>query len=1252
METNFFSLFGGIFTDEKLRGLASAMTLVNLRIYNERNLAELDVNANCLVTAFDSSKMGAAIAAALGIGKCELIISMPSECFSSEYYSTIVKEVNASVAASNGFFKDSSASFDGKTLKIFLEHGGLDVLKNCGCDVFIINLVKKRFSRNIEVEFCGEEVSLQDERVVSMIKEAEAEIPKSVIAEIHRSAASSPSSSGSSKPKAHQVIEGVPLYMETAKPIYGNKITKPPVAISSISPEYGSCVVWGDVFSLDTRETRDGRSYIITFNITDGTYAYSCKIFERKTNCEDILDKIKNGVTVLVRGDITFDKFSGESIIVPRAISLVDKIQPCDDAEEKRVELHLHTKMSMMDGMTDPAVLVKRAISWGHKAIAITDHGVVQAYPEAVAAAGDKIKIIYGMEAYFIDDTRGESFEEWKKVKKAKYFHQIILVRNSKGLKNLYKLISLSNLKYFHRRPIIPKSELIKYREGLIIGSACEAGELYRAMVQGESEERLLEIASFYDYLEIQPCGNNEYMIRSEKIPNVNSVEDIQNLNRRVIHLADKLGKMVVATCDVHFIDPGDSIYRAILMAGQGFPDADMQAPLYFRNTKDMLAEFSYLGEDTAYEVVVTNTNKIADMIEKIIPIPSGNYPPSIDGADDELKALCWEKTKRLYGEDVPEYVANRLSRELDSIIKHGFGVLYMIAQKLVKNSEDHGYHVGSRGSVGSSYVANASGISEVNPLAPHYRCPKCKHSEFFLDGSVGSGYDLPPKACPECGQMMERDGHDIPFETFLGFKGDKSPDIDLNFSGDYQSRAHKYTEELFGSDHVFKAGTMATVADKTAYGYVKKYLEERGKKVSRAEEDRLTIGCTGVKRTTGQHPGGMVVVPNNYEAEDFTPVQHPSDDATKGTITTHFDFHALHDTILKLDNLGHDVPTLYKHLEDLTGIPVMETDICDPKVYEILLSPEPLGITAEDIDCPTGTLSIPELGTPFTIQMLLDAQPKNFSDMLQISGLSHGTDVWIGNAQELIKNGTCTISEVIGTRDSIMLYIMHKGLEPSMAFKIMEIVRKGKATKLLTEEHIQAMKDHGVEQWYIDSCMKIKYMFPKAHAAAYVSAALRLGWYKIYHPLEYYAAYMTVRGGEIDAEAVIKGRDAVKARMSEIKAKGKEAAPKEQNMYPGLQVVNEMMARGIEFLPVDIYKSDAKVYKIEDGKIRMPFTALSGVGENAAIGLAEAGLSGEQFVSIDDYASKAKASSAVIDALRSVGAFKGMPETRQISFF
>ncbi len=1243
MNNDFQTLFGP-FSDNELNERFNSSNILKILVEEERRSVSIEASFSRLVTYKTIGAAENEIKNMLGVNEVKISPHMPAECFSEEYFSTLVELTKEKLAASNGFLNDSSCRFDGTTLTVELSHGGAEILESIKAGELMERTIAERFSRRVEVVFGGNrELVISDEEIALFHKNAEDENlrAKGIDPEEFRQA----------KPKEHKIVEGIPLYLETVRPIYGNRITKNPRPLNEITPEDGSCVVWGDVSGFNVKDTRDGRSKIITFNISDSNYSHGCKIFERKENCEAILSKVKDGVTLMVRGELLPDKFAGgENILNVKAICLVDKIEKTDDAPEKRVELHLHTKMSMMDGMTDAETLVKRAISWGHKAIAITDHGVVQAFPEAVAAAGGKIKIIYGMEAYYMDDTN-ISFEDWKK-EKNKYFHQIILVRNLTGLKNLYKLITKSNLEYFHRKPIIPKSELIKHREGLIIGSACEAGELYRAIVDGASDEELLRIASFYDYLEIQPCGNNEYMIRSEKLPHVRSMDDIIGFNRKVINIADALGKMVVATCDVHFIDPEDAKYRAILMAGNGFSDADMQAPLYFRNTEEMLSEFAYLGEETAKEIVITNTNKIADMIEQIIPIPHGNFPPSLAGADEELTRLCWERAKNLYGDPVPEYVATRLEKELTSIIKHGFGVLYMIAQKLVKNSEEHGYLVGSRGSVGSSYVANASGISEVNPLAPHYRCPNCKYSEFFLKGEVGSGYDLPPKDCPKCSTPMARDGHDIPFETFLGFKGDKSPDIDLNFSGEYQSRAHRYTETLFGDGHVFKAGTIASVADKTAYGYVKKYLAEREIVVSRAEEDRLTRGCTGVKRTTGQHPGGMVVVPDAFEFSDFTPIQHPADDSKSDTRTTHFDFHALHDTILKLDNLGHDVPSLYKHLEDLTGIAAMDTDICDPKIYELILSPEPLGVTAEDIDCPTGTLSIPEMGTPFVIQMLLDAQPKNFSDLLQVSGLSHGTDVWLGNAQELIKNGTCTIAEVIGTRDNIMVYLMHKGVEPSMAFKIMEIVRKGKATKLLTEEHKQAMKDNGVEQWYIDSCMKIKYMFPKAHAAAYVSAALRLGWYKIYHPLEYYTAFMTVRGGDLEAATVIKGREAVRKRMAEIKAKGNDAQPKEQNMYPTLQVVNEMMARGIELLPIDIYKSEAIDYVIEDGKIRMPFGALSGVGENAAIALAKAREGVTEFVSVDDFAQKASASSSTIDALRQAGAFDGMPETRQISLF
>lgn len=1263
-EVSFLSLFGE-YIDQGIAAYFDSATVESIEAsLSERSVSML-VSFPAPIDSAVIKKARAELIRVMNLHRLNLGIHFPPETFDINYMTNFVKEIYEHFPASRTILEGATYNLNGDRLTVELAANGKDVLVNLGCDKFIRQTIDRRFERLIAVEFVGNASAQDDIKVLEELQKKENQ--KLAVASPMANPVAASKVPAQKKPK-EKTYDDLPISITNAKPLFGTLVKGKPKPIKECLPEDGEVVVWGDVFSLETRESKDGRYSIINFNITDYTSSYPVKVFGEKKKCEDLVENLKDGKTVLVRGSINMDTYMHTYLINARAVTEIEKIEKQDNAPEKRVELHLHTNMSAMDGMTSAKELVSRAIAWGHKAIAITDHGVVQAFPEACnTAAKAGIKIIYGMEGYLVDD---DAFyddygfgvddeipaEYIEKVRAEKTYHIIIIAKNTQGLKNLYKLITDSNLKFFKRRPRIPRHRLMQFREGLIIGSACEAGELYRALVDQKSDEDILRIASFYDYLEIQPNGNNAFMLRSqdERYERFKTVEDLENVDRQIIHIADKLGKMVVATCDVHFIDPGNAVFREILMTSMGFSDASQQAPLYFRTTEEMLAEFAYLGEETAKEVVVTNPNKIADLCESgMTPFPRGTFPPSLEGADEDLTRICWERTKKDYGDPVPENVAKRLEKELKSIISNGFGVLYMIAQKLVQNSEEHGYYVGSRGSVGSSFVAHAAGISEVNPLPPHYICKKCKHSEFFMDGSVGSGYDLPPKDCPNCGIPMHRDGHDIPFETFLGFKGDKQPDIDLNFSGEYQFYAHRYTEELFGIDHTFKAGTIGTIADKTAYGFVKKWLEVKGITVNRAEEDRLTKGCTGVKRTTGQHPGGMVVVPASNDAEDFTPIQHPADDVSGGLRTTHFDFHSLHDTILKLDNLGHDVPTLYRHLEDSTGINVFDVDICDPKLYELLTSPEPLGVTAEEIGCETGTLSLPELGTPFVRGMLMEAKPKNFSDMLQISGLSHGTDVWLGNAQELIKNGTCTISEVIGTRDNIMVYLMHKGLEPDMAFKIMEIVRKGNATKLLTEAHIKAMKEHNVPDWYIDSCMKIKYMFPKAHAAAYVSAAMRLAWYKVYKPTEYYATYMTVRGEDLDTVAIMEGRGAVKQLMNSILNKGHEATAKEENMYVAMQVVNEMMARGVEFLPIDLYKSHATVYKLEDGKIRLPFMSMAGTGESAAVALMKARDDGEgEYMSRDDLQQRAGISKSVMETLDACGALEGLPQSTQMSFF
>lgn len=1222
------------------------------------------------------------IARAMELKKVHINPRFPKSEFSLDNIERILEYVRHESPAANGFFDGCEAELEDRTLTLCLKKGGKDVLESQKVDRAIANKIYELFDLDFVVIFLEVQAFDIEKAVQKAVEERRAE-------EQHKK-------EEEEKNVNHELWDELPVFKDTLKKIYGKAIHEKPKNIADVSTEDGYITVWGDVLKTEVRETKRGTSKIFDFDISDYTSSITVKMFDDKRVIDPLVEKINEAGTLVISGGYQFDTFSNQYVLRPYAIASIKKAEKTDDEPEKRIELHMHTSLSEMDAISSPTALVKQAIKWGHEAVAITDHGVVQALPEAYAASGkgSKIKLILGMEGYLVDDEKYPDFLNMKTNQYERY-HIIFLVKEDTsmdesipkeerkyGRKNLYEMISASNVKYFKKRPLIPKSLLRKKRDCIIVGSACEQGEVYQAILDDVDEDKLEEIASFYDYLEIQPNGNNAFMLRTsdqEYITNkrgeekknrywrVNSEEDLININKKIIALGDKLGKLVVATGDVHFLSEHDAKFRAIIMASKGFDDADNQPPLYFKTTREMLDDFAWAG-DRAREFVIDNPKKIADSImDNIPPIPPGTFQPHIDGANEELTEKCWNMAKDLYGDPVPEYVANRLQRELDSIIGHGFGVLYVIAKRLVEESERNGYLVGSRGSVGSSLAAHFGGISEVNPLAPHYYCKKCKHSEFFLNGEYGSGFDLPSKNCPNCGTPMKRDGHEIPFETFLGFDGDKEPDIDLNFSGEYQSRSHRFTEELFGKEYVFKAGTMATVADKTAYGYVMKYLDERGIQnvTPRAEIDRLTVGCTGIKRTTGQHPGGMVVVPDKYTVEDFTPIQYPSNDESKGTYTTHFDFkNSLHDTLLKLDELGHDNPTLYKYLEDSTGIPVMDVDLSDPLLYQLITSTEPIGVSPEDIDCQTGTLAIPEMGTPFVIGMLLEAQPKTFADLLQISGLSHGTDVWLGNAQELIQNGTCTISEVIGCRDDIMTYLLHKAekyeretgkespLKKKDCFKIMEYTRKGKAPKELPP-YEEAMKAVGVEQWYIDSCYKIKYMFPKAHAAAYVIAALRLAWYKIHKPIHFYSAYFTVRGGAIDAVAAVQGKAAVKKKMEEIKLKGNDKTAKDESTYIVLQIVIEMLARGIEFLPVDIYKSDARIYKIEDGKIRLPFGAVDGIGENAAISLAKAREDGGgDFLSYDDLMARAGVGKSVCEALKNAGALGDMPESNQISLF
>ena len=1245
--------------------------------------------------------------------------------------------------------------------------------------------------------------------------------------------------------------------------IYGRDFDDTPIELSQVVGEMGEITIRGKVISFDTREIRNEKT-ILMFAVTDFTDTITVKMFARNDQLPDLLGDIKKGSFLKVKGITTIDKFDGELTI--GSVTGIRKIHDFtvsrkDLYPEKRVELHCHTKMSDMDGVSEVNDIVKRAHDWGHKAIAITDHGVVQAFPDAnhfiqSLDKEDPFKIIYGVEAYLVDDlteiapgagsqsldgtyvvfdleTTGFSpiqdkiieigavkvergviterfstfvnpkipipfkitqltsitddmvvdaetidvvlpkfldfigdavlvahnagfdvsfieqncryqeierefisldtvalarvllptlskyklnvvakalnislenhhravddagataeifvrFVEMLKereidtlkelnqfgsmnpdaIRKLPSHHAVILAKNETGRVNLYRLVSMSHLQYFSRMPRIPKSEFLRYRDGLIIGSACEAGELFQAVLNGKSEEQIAKLVDFYDYLEIQPIGNNRFMIASDRVSNVRSEEDLRDLNRKIVRLGEKFQKPVVATCDVHFLDPEDEVYRRIIMAGKGFTDADEQAPLYLHTTEEMMEEFSYLGTAKAHEVVIENPNKIADMIEKISPVRPDKCPPVIDNSDQQLRDICYKKAHEMYGENLPDVVTERLERELHSIISNGFAVMYIIAQKLVWKSNEDGYLVGSRGSVGSSFVATMAGITEVNPLSPHYYCPHCHYSDFDSEEvrafAGGCGWDMKDKDCPVCGHPLIKDGFDIPFETFLGFKGNKEPDIDLNFSGDYQSNAHKYTEVIFGKGQTFRAGTIGTLADKTAFGFVKNYYEERGSRKRNCEIDRIVQGCTGIRRSTGQHPGGIIVLPHGEDINSFTPVQHPANDMTTDIITTHFDYHSIDHNLLKLDILGHDDPTMIKTLEELINSDAMENEydgkehvfdardipLDDPDVMSLFANTSALGITPEDIDgCPVGCLGIPEFGTDFVIQMVVDTKPKTLSDLIRISGLSHGTDVWLNNAQTLILEGKATISTAICTRDDIMTYLINKGMDSELSFTIMEKVRKGKG---LTPEFEKSMKEAGVPDWYIWSCKKIKYMFPKAHAAAYVMMAYRIAYCKVNYPLAYYAAYFGIRADAFSYEIMCQGKETLNYYYREYKSRQDHLSKKEQDTMKDMKIVQEMYARGLEFTPIDIYRAKATKFRIIDGKLMPPLSSIDGMGDKAAEAVEQASRDGK-YLSKDDFRQRTKASKTVIDKMADLGLLSDLPESNQLSLF
>ena len=1496
-------VFGDYSTDSF--ALANAK-ISNVNLYKKTNKLELFLQSNDLIPIPEIEKFESYAKKRFNFSEVSFKISFPNEDANNvipindevkqskrfDLDNTIVNDwkdilghLSKKVPVIKAFLKGSNIEIKDGNINTHLNYKGKTLLEKQGINTKITNFIKDIYGKNYKVNFIEENTIKNESDFIqereNLIKEYSENSVKAQITQ-KESQEQSVANSGSPEFKKNNFTQEKQNWKEkssnnnwnnnnfnkgnfkkkenqeqdnNSEPtdpsvIYGRNadIKEEIIKIEDIGMDTAGVQLIGEIVNVaDPTELKKTGKFLLSFDVYDGTSTITCKIFAMPDKKDAILKRLKNGTAVKVGGRAGFDNFAKEITVMASTIVETEPIKKAirmDNSEVKRTELHMHTQMSQMDAVTSATDLIKRAMKWGMKSIAITDHGVVQSFPEAHHLMEDLgyekagIKIIYGVEGYLVLDkepvitkdkgqtlkdttycvfdleTTGTSFRtekitevgimkikngevidsfstfvnpekpipykvqkitnitddmvkdapkieevlpkileffgdsvlvahnadfdtgflrynceklglkfdytyldtlrlakdlypDYKKYKlgiiaenmgikvevahralddvdttvkvfnvmckkleeqgikkladidnkeagnanfkKLKSYHIIILAKDYVGLKNLYKLVSYSHVKYFHKRPLILKSILKKYSEGLIIGTACDQGELYQAILAGKSDEDIEDIAKDYDYLEIQPIGNDEYLVRDGVLK---SDEDLRNIVRKIVDLGEKLGKPVCATCDVHFLDPQDEIYRRIIQAGQGYDDADFQAPLYLRTTEEMLKEFSYLGEEKAYEVVVTNTNKIADMCEVIRPISPEKCPPYIPKCEETIREIAYNKAHELYGDPLPSIVQDRLDKELDSIIKNGFSVMYIIAQKLVWKSNEDGYIVGSRGSVGSSFAPNMTGITEVNSLPPHYRCPNCKYSD-FTDYGIKNGFDLPDKMCPKCGHRLDKDGMDIPFETFLGFNGDKEPDIDLNFSGEYQAKAHKYTEVIFGKGTTFKAGTVGTVADKTAYGYVKKYFEEKGQPTSNAEVARISKGCTGIKRTTGQHPGGIIVVPKGREIYEFTPVQHPADDPNSDIITTHFDYHSIDQNLLKLDILGHDDPTVIRMLYDLTGLDPTKIPLDDKATMSIYSSTEALGVTPEAIKSEVGTYGIPESGTKFVRGMLKDTKPKTFEELIRISGLSHGTDVWLGNAQELINNGTATLSETICTRDDIMLYLIKQGVKPNTAFKIMELVRKGKVAKSPDKwaEFKKIMEECNVPSWYIDSCNKIKYLFPKAHAAAYVTNAFRIAWYKVHIPKAYYTAYFTIRADAFESDIMCHGKEKVRNKMKEIELLGNNATQKDSAMYETLEIVNEMYERGLSFLPIDLYESHATKFKMEDDGIRPPLNSIPGFGTVAAEGIAEARKDGE-FMSIDDLKIRAKVGNSGIEMLKNSGCLNGMSQSNQMSLF